>query len=123
MIFEKVFQTASRSSMTVGELRTVLGNIQHLCLAAGAKTAVKDLEAFSEMLKPYSDMPVDKACADIKRGLSQPAKKPTKRATRAGSSTSVDPNLIQQHLTELREAGTNQHAFDLALKKLKASNP
>jgi hypothetical protein len=121
MIFEKVFQTVGRSSMTVGELRTILGNIQQLYAAAGAKTAVSDLQAFSDMLKPYSDMPVDKTCAEIKQRLSEPAKKPAKRAARAGSSTAPNQSLILQHLTELREAGTDQQAFNLAFKKLKAS--
>jgi hypothetical protein len=122
MIFEKVFQTASRGSITVAELRTVLGNIQQLYAAAGAKTAVKDLETFSDMLKPYADMPVDKVCAEIKQNLSLSAKNPAKRSSaRAGASTSFNQDLIQQHLTELRNAGIDQQAFDLAFKKLKAS--
>jgi hypothetical protein len=117
-----VFQTGGRSSMTVSELLTVLGNVQHLCTAAGAKTAVKDLQAFSDMLKPYADMPVDKVCAEIKQNLSPPATKPAKRGSaRAGASTSFNQDLIQQHLTELRNAGIDQQAFDLAFKKLKAS--
>jgi hypothetical protein len=32
-----------------------------------------------------------------------------------------DQNVIQQHLTALRDAGTDQKAFDLAFKELKAS--
>ena len=122
MIFEKVLQTASPSSMTVGELRIISGDIQQLCLAAGAKTAAKDIQAFSDMLKPYSGMPVEKACAEIKQALGPPAKKPVKRGnTRTGTVTSLNQDLIQQHLTELREAGTDQQAFDLAFAKLKAS--
>jgi hypothetical protein len=122
MIFEKVFQTASRSSITVAELRTVLGNIQQLYAAAGAKTAVKDLETFSDMLKPYADIPIDKVCAEIEQGLSQPAQKPAKRAnTRTGLVSPLNQDLTQQHLIELRQAGIDQQAFDLAFKKLKAS--
>jgi hypothetical protein len=122
MIFEKVFQAASRSSTTVRELRTILGNIQQLFAAAGANTAVKDLQAFSDMLKRYSDLPIDKACANIKQSLSQAAERPTKRTRKSAKpSTSVDQDLIQQHLTELREAGSDQQAFESAFKKLKAS--
>jgi hypothetical protein len=122
MIFDKVFQTVGRSSMTVSELLTVLGNVQHLCTAAGAKTAVKDLQAFSDMLKPYSQMPVDKACAEIKQSLAQAAERPAKSTKKSAKvSASVNQDLIQQHLGELRAAGTDQNAFDLAFKKLKAS--
>ena len=122
MIFERVFQGGARSSMTVSELLPILGNVQRLCTAAGAKTAAKDLQTFSDMLKSYSDTQVDKACAVIKHSLSQAAAKPARRTSTAGrSSTSPDQNAIQRHLTELREAGTDQNAFDLAFKKLKAS--
>ena len=108
--------------MTVSELRTILGNIQLLCASAGAKTAAKELQTFSDMLKPYSDMQVGKACADIKHHLSQAKAKPAKRGKAAGqSSTTPDHDAIQRHLNELRDAGTDQQAFDLALKKLKAS--
>jgi len=108
--------------MTVAEVRAILGNIQRLCAAAGAKTAVKDLQAFSDVLKPYSDMQVDNACAEIKRCMSKAAERPAKRVkTPARSSTSLDQDLIQQHLAELREAGTDQEEFELAFNKLKAS--
>jgi hypothetical protein len=106
--------------VTVSELRTILGNIQQLCALAGAKTAAKELQTFSDILKPYSDAPVDKACADIKHYLSQ--SKSAKRGKAAGqSSGSLDQNAIQRHLTELRAAGIDEQAFDLAFKKLKAS--
>jgi len=65
----------------------------------------------------------DKACADIKHNLSQAAPKPAKRGKAAsGASTASDENAIERHLGELREAGTDQNAFDVAFKKLKASN-
>jgi hypothetical protein len=108
--------------MTVSELRAVLGKIQQLCASAGAKTAVKELQSFSDILKPYSDMQVAKACADIKHHLSQAAVKPAKRGKAAGqSSAAPDQDAIQRHLTELRDAGTDQQAFDLTFSKLKAS--
>ncbi len=103
--------------MTVSELRTILDNIQQLCALAGAKTAAKELQTFSDILKPYSDAPVDKACADIKHYLSQ--SKSAKRGSQ--SSGSLVQNAIQRHLTELRAAGIDEQAFDLAFKKLKAS--
>jgi hypothetical protein len=122
MIFGKVLQTGGRSSMTVAELRTILDNIQRLCAKAGAKTAMKDLQTFSDMLKPYSEMPVDKASAEIKHSLSQAAERPAKGTkTPARSATSLDQNLIQHHLAALRDAGTDQKAFELALQKLKTS--
>jgi hypothetical protein len=122
MIFERVFQGGNRSSIRVSELRTILANIQQLCASAGAKTAAKDLQAFSDMLKSYSDAQVDKACADIKDHLSRAAAKPAKRGKAAGqSSTTPDENAIKQHLNELQSAGTDQAAFELAFKKLKAS--
>jgi hypothetical protein len=120
MIFERVLQGGSRSSMTVNELRTIVGNLQQLCEAAGAKPAAKDLQTFSDMLKPYSDAPVDRACADIKHSLSQAAAKPARR-TNAPGHPSTSPDVIQRHLTELRGAGTDQAAFVLAFQKLKAS--
>ncbi len=108
--------------MTVSELRAVLGKIQQLCASAGAKTAAKELQSFSDILKPYSDMQVAKACADIKHHLSQPAVKPAKRGKAAGQSGAApDQDAIQRHLTELRDAGKDQQAFDLTFKKLKAS--
>jgi hypothetical protein len=108
--------------MTVSELHIILGNIQPLCASAGAKTAAKDLQTFSDILKPYSDIQVAQACADIKRHLSEATAKPASRGKAAGKSNTVpNQDAIQQHLTELREAGTNQQAFDLAFEKLKAS--
>jgi hypothetical protein len=108
--------------MTVTELLAILGNIQQLCASAGAKTAAKELQTFSDILKPYSDMQVAKACADIEHHLSQATAKPAKRGKAAGqSSTAPDQDAIQRHLTELRDAGTDQQAFDLAFQKLKAS--
>jgi hypothetical protein len=108
--------------MTVSELSIILGNIQRLCASAGAKTAAKELQTFSGILKPYSDMQVAKACAVIKYHLSEARAKPAKRGKTAGKSSTVsNQDAIQQHLIELREAGTNQQAFDLAFKKLKAS--
>ena len=108
--------------MKVSELRTILGTIQQLCASAGANTAAKDLQTFSDVLKLYSDMQVAKACADIKHHLSQPTAKPAKRGKAAGQSTTApDQEAIQRHLTELRGAGTDQQAFELAFKKLKAS--
>jgi hypothetical protein len=105
--------------MTVSELRAVLGKIQQLCVLAGAKTAAKELQSFSDTLKPYSDMHVAKACADIKHHLSQATARPAKRG-KAVSAT-PDQDAIQQHLAALRDAGTDQQAFDLAIKKLRAS--
>ena len=108
--------------MTVSELRAVLGKIQQLCSAGGANTGAKDLQTFSDILKPYSDMQVAKACADIKHHLSQATAKPAKRGKAAGQSSTIpNQDAIQQHLTELRDASTDQQAFDLAFTKLKAS--
>jgi hypothetical protein len=109
--------------MTVSELRIILGNIQQLCASAGAKTAAKDLQTFSDILKPYSDIQVAQACADIKCHLSEATAKPGKRGKAAGQSSSAPPDqdTIQRHLTELHDAGTDQQAFDLAFRKLKAS--
>jgi hypothetical protein len=108
--------------MTVSELRAVLGKIQQLCASAGAKTAAKELQSFCDILKPYSDMQVAKACADINHHVSQATARPAKRGKAVGqSSTTPDQGAIQQHLTALRDANTDQQAFDLAFKKLKAS--
>jgi hypothetical protein len=104
--------------MTVGELRTILSNIQQLCVSAGAKTAAKDLQTFSDILKPYSNIQTAQACADIKRYLSEPTPKPPKPPK---PPSQPDPEAIQRHLSELRDAGTDQPAFALAFKKLKAS--
>jgi hypothetical protein len=120
MIFERVSQGGNRSSIRVSELRTILGNIQRLCASAGAKTAAKDLQAFSDMLKPYSDAQIEKACADIKDHLSRATAKPARRGKAAGNASGHE-NVVEQHLNELRSAGTNQTVFDLAFKKLKAS--
>jgi hypothetical protein len=103
--------------MTVGELRTILRNIQQLCVSAGAKTAGKELQIFSDVLKPYSDMQLAEACVNIKRHLSEA----TPKRPKPGPPGPPDPEAIQRHLTELRSAGTDQPAFALAFKKLKAS--
>jgi hypothetical protein len=108
--------------MTVSELRTILGNIQQLCASAGAKTAAKELQTFSDILKPYSDMRLVEACTEIKHQLSQATAKPPKRGKVASKSSTVpNQDAIQQHLTNLRGAGTDQQAFDLAFNKLKAT--
>jgi hypothetical protein len=122
MIFEKLIRTGDRSSITVNELRTILGNIRKLCESAGAKSA-SDLQIFSDILKPYSDVEVGKACAAIKHCLNQAAEKPAKRPKAPARSSAPPPGdgAIQQHVTELRNAGTDGPAFDLALKNLKAS--
>jgi hypothetical protein len=122
MLFERVFQGGGVSSMTVSELRIILGNLQQLVASAGAKSAAKELQTFSDILKPYSFTQLTKACADIKRHLSEATAKPAKRGKAAGKSSTVpNQDAIQRHLTELRGAGTDQQAFDLAFKKLKAS--
>ncbi len=109
-------------SMRVKELRAILSNVEQLFASAGAKTAVKDLQLFSDMLKPYSDLSVTRACADIDHRLRQMATKPARQPKAGKSPTAVpDENAIQRHLTELRDAGTDEQAFDLAFKKLKAS--
>jgi len=118
--FDGLFQNVSGYSIAVSELRNTLCNVHQLCASAGAKTAAKDLQAFSDLLKPYSDAPVDKAGADIKRHLDQA--KPADRSKATGSASNApDGNAVMRHLTELREAGTDHNAFDLAFKKLKAS--
>jgi hypothetical protein len=105
----------------VGELRTILGNLRKLCESAGANTASKDLQVFSDMLKPYADVEVGSACANIKQSLA--AEKPAKRAKASGrTGTAVlNDSAIQRHLAELRNAGNDRNAFDLALKNLKDS--
>jgi hypothetical protein len=108
--------------MRVSEFRAVLGKIHQLCASAGAKIAAKELQAFSDILKPYSDMQVAKACVDIKHHLSQATANPTRRGKAARQpSAAPDQDAIQRHLTEIRNAGTDQQAFDLAFQKLKAS--
>src|SRR6266852_4544593 len=115
---DSLFRNGGGNSTAVSELRSILGNVQQLCASAGAKTAVKDLQTFSDLLKPYSDAPVDKTCADIKYSLSQAAAKPARRGKAAASASAArDENAIERHLTELRDAGTNQNAFDVAFKK------
>ena len=108
--------------MAVSGLLTVLGNVQQVCASAGAKTGAKDLEAFSDLLKSNSDARVDKACAEIKQHLSQAAAKSAKHSKVARTaSTARDENAIEHHLTDLREARTDQNAFNLAFGRLKAS--
>jgi hypothetical protein len=99
----------------VSELRTVLGNLQKLCESTGARAASKDLQVFSDMLKPYADVEVGSACANIVQSLA--AKKPAKRAKGAV----LNDSAIQRHLIDLRNAGNNRNAFDLAVKNLKDS--
>jgi hypothetical protein len=121
VLFDKgLFRVGGVSSMTVGELCTILGNLQQLFTSAGAKTAANELQTFSDILKPYSDTQLAKACSDIKRHLSEP--KPAKRGKAPGKPPiTPDQEAIRRHLAELRGAGTDQQAFDLAFKKLKAS--
>jgi hypothetical protein len=120
VLFDKgLFRVGDVSSMTVGDLRTILRNIQQLCASAGAKTAAKDLQAFSDILRAYSDTQLTKACADIKHRLSAPGPKPPKPPK--PPSGQPDPDIVQQHLTVLRGAGIDEAAFEVAFKKLKAS--
>jgi hypothetical protein len=67
------------------------------------------------MLKPYADVEVGCAGANIKQSLA--AEKPGKRAKGAV----LNNNAIKHHLTELRNAGNDRNAFDLAVKNLKDS--
>lgn len=97
----------------VSELRTILKNLQKLCDSTGAKTASKDLQVFSDMLKPYADVEVGSACSNIKQSL---AEKPPKRP-----KGGLNNGAIQHHLSELRNAGKDRNAFDLAFKSLKDS--
>ncbi len=114
--------SGSHSSVLVNELGAILSCVQQLCTSAGAKTAAKDLQTFSDMLKSYSDLRVDKACAEINYRLSQSLVKPARRAKASSRTTAaLNENAVQRHLAELRDAGTDQQAFDLALQKLKAS--
>jgi hypothetical protein len=99
----------------VSELRTILGNLQKFCESTAAKTASKDLQVFSDMLKPYADVEVGSACANIAQSLA--AKKQPKRPKEAV----LNDSAIQRHLIELRNAGNDRNAFDLALKTLKDS--
>lgn len=107
--------------MRVGELQTILSNIYELFASAGAKTAAKELQIFCNALEPYADVPLAKACADIKHHLVQPATKTARRGKTTGTSGAPDENVILRHITELRAAGTDAQAFSLAFKTLKAS--
>jgi hypothetical protein len=119
---DSLFRNGGGKPTAVSELRSILTNVQRLCASAGAKTAVKDLQTFSDLLKPYSDAAVDKACADIKHSLNQAAAKPARRSKAPATKTAGrEDNAIDRHLTELRKAGADQNAFDVAFKKLKAS--
>lgn len=106
-----------RSLVKVSELRTILGNLRKLCESAGAKTASKDLQIFSDMLKPYADVEVGSACANIKQSLTAE----TRRGRGRGTTVGLNESEIQRHLTELRNAGSDRSAFDQALKNLKDS--
>src|SRR5262249_54757988 len=93
------------------------GNLQKLCESTAARTASKDLQVFSDMLKPYADVEVGSACANIKQSLA--AEKLTKRA----KGSAINNSAIQRHLTELRNAGNDRNAFDLDFKNLNDSKP
>jgi hypothetical protein len=105
----------------VSELRTILGNLQKFCESTGAKTASKDLQVFSDMLKPYSEVEVGSACADITQSIATPKAPRAPKPPKVPKEPVLDDGVIRHHLIELRNAGNDRNAFDLALKNLKES--
>jgi hypothetical protein len=63
-------------------------------------------------------MQVAKAHGNIRQPVGQATAKQQIRRNAAGESKyRTDRAAIQRHFTELRDAGTDQQAFDLAFKK------
>src|SRR5262249_8659865 len=77
---DRAESTPVSDTLSVGEWGRRLGQVKKFGTAASAKSAVvKDLQILSDILQPYSAMPVERFCADLQSCLNQVAAKPPAR--------------------------------------------
>jgi hypothetical protein len=112
----------SSGAFTVAQLRAVLDGLQAFSVAAGAKAAAKDLQIFSDMLRPYAGSTVTAFCADTSAKLQAASAKPKggKRATAARPRAASNEGAIRQYIADLRDAGIDRSMFDAVFARLNA---
>jgi len=112
---------SSGSSTSVAKLRAMLKLLEQFCTLAGGKSAAKDMETFSTMLKPFAAEPVNQFCAKVRIAINQASTRPINRKKKVANPGAVrEATAPPRHLSFLREAGTNRDAFDRALATLKS---
>jgi hypothetical protein len=120
MIVSKLLQGGRSDALTVGDLSVVLNHIRRLFDSAGAKSAVKDLEALSRVLAPHANMSVAAFCADAETRIQQTQRtKSRKKAPVSVGAVESNSEAIREYVTQLRDAGTDQQAFDAAFERLR----
>lgn len=109
---------------TIGELRRALDDIAHLCLAAGAKGAAKDIKLITEALGSIAHSDAVTVLSTIRTRIAEGRTKP--RAGRNGAKraapkiAALNDDAVAHHLTSLRNAGTNRQLFDMTFQALTA---
>jgi hypothetical protein len=105
---------------TAVQLKDVLASLQSFCLAAGAKTAEKDLQALADALSGHAAQPITAFATHAQAWLNEAAAKPKGRSKSATKSATSNEETIASYLAALRNAGIDRAAFEAALTTLKA---
>jgi hypothetical protein len=115
-------RSEEHSDFMVVELRAALDHLRWFSVAAGAKSAATDLKAVSDMLAPYASTSVSAFCADIGARLRASGEKPKRQKKTAATKQAGAGNeaAIARYITELRSAGTDRPAFEVAFERLKS---
>lgn len=107
--------------MKVDELSLILGRLEALYVAAGAKAAAKELKALSDALRPHRGVTVDSLCSQLREVLIRQGEKAGgRRKPSLGAPAIPRSRSIRHHVTQLRNSGTDRLAFDWAFGELKS---
>jgi hypothetical protein len=106
---------------TAVQLKDVLASLQSFCLAVGAKTAEKDLQALADALSGHAAQPITAFATHAQAWLNEAAAKPKGRSkSTATKGATSNEETIASYLAALRNAGIDRAAFEAALTTLKA---
>jgi len=107
--------------MNVEGLRKILGHLEVLYIAAGAKGPAKDLKSLCDVLAPHDHRTVGEFVDDAVIRINRPPEKSKgrKKTTTTPKRATLNEVAISAHADALRNAGTNPHAFDAAFQDLK----
>lgn len=91
--------------MNVGELQTVLKDLEAVYEAGGAKKQASSIAQLSKALLGDAEMPVEQMVAALRAKLAGEAES-------APASTGTNNNLVENYARSLSEVGTDRPSFD-----------
>ncbi len=97
--------------MKVAEFKDVLNRLEELYGAAGAASQAEDLRRVRRLLEGSESKTVDDFVAETRMLLGD-------QSPPEGMNVGIDQERVATHALRLLDAGTDQHAFQLALDAL-----